>query len=274
MTRLTYFGLFFWLQLFASLCCFSLKGQNLKKVKEIKAGKIESVAIDRLGNFFLVSGNGEIKKYDANGKILASLNESKTPTLLEPWFHPRIFIYQEQNQQCITYDRNFQNPDNRQLDPAVAIKPLLACPTNDNKLLVLDGADFSIKKVNPSNNEVTAEFYIDSAESRPNFIYLREYQNLIFLLDKNSGIVIYNNIGKKVNQLKTDANNFGFFGYQLYFLQDDKIVFFDLYTEKVRLENVGRGKFVLVSDERILLVKENGRVVLFEYKTKDASDKP
>jgi hypothetical protein len=132
--------------------------------------------------------------------------------------------------------------------------------------LVLDGADFSIKKVNPLNNEVTSEFYLDTANSKPNFVYMREYQNLIFLLDKNKGITIYNIVGKKVNLLKTDANNFGFFGEELYFLQDGKIVFFDLYTEKTRLKEVGEGKFVLVSDERILLVKGNGRVTFFQFK--------
>jgi len=250
----------------------SLSAQNLKKIKEIKAGKIESVAIDRLGDFFLVFKNGEIKKYDANAKVLASLKRNKVTTLLEPWYHPKIFVYDQREQQIAIYDRNFQSPDIRQLEPSIAIRPLLACPTNDNKLLVLDGADFSIKKVNPSNNEVITEFYVDSAESKPNFVYMRDYQNLIFLLDKNSGVVIYNTVGKKINRLKTDANNFGFFGEELYFLQDDKVVFFDLYTEKIRLVNVGKGKFVLVSDERILLVKENGRVTLFEFNGKDSPD--
>jgi hypothetical protein len=248
-----------------------LKAQGLKKVKEIKTGQIESVAIDRLGDFFLVFNNGEIKKYDANGKVLASLKGQKSPTLLEPWFHPRIFVYHQQGQTIDIYDRNFQNPDVQQLEPSIAIKPLLACPTNDNKILVLDGADFSIKKVNPSNNEVTAEFYVDSVQSKPNFVYMREYQNMFFLLDKNAGIVIYNTVGKKINQLKTDANNFGFFGEELYFLQEGKVVLFDLYTEKIRLVDVGKGKFVLVSDERILLVKENGRVILFEFNGKDSS---
>jgi len=140
----------------------SLQAQALKKVKEFKAGRIENVAVDRLGDFFLVFKDGEIKKYDANGKILALLKNTnlngqrRAPTLLEPWFHPKILVYYQQRQQIINYDRNFQNPDIQQLDPSIAIKPLLACPTNDNKLLVLDGADFSIKKVNPLNNEVTA----------------------------------------------------------------------------------------------------------------------
>lgn len=270
--RFIFFRLVLVIPLVIILFCNSLRAQNLKKVKDLKTGKIESVAIDRLGDFFLVFKNGDIKKYDANGKVLASLKKDKVATLLEPWYHPKIFVYDRQGQQIAIYDRNFESPDIRQLEPSIAIKPLLACPTNDNKLLVLDGADLSIKKVNPANNEVTAEFYVDSADSKPNFVYMRDYQNLIFLLDKNYGVVIYNTVGKKINQLKTDANNFGFFGEELYFLQDDKVVFFDLYTEKIRLVEVGKGKFVLVSDERILLVKENGRVTLFEFNEKDSPD--
>ncbi len=251
--------------LVALLFCSSTAAQDLKKIKQFKPGKVENVSIDRLGNFFLIFKNGTIKKYDANGKVLASLKGENPPTLIEPWFHPKIFIYDQHHHSCINYDRNFQNGDAQQLDPSVAIHPLLACPTNDNKLLVLDGEDFSIKKVNPFTHEVTAEFYIDSTDVKPDFVYLREYQNLIFLLNKNSGIVIYNKEGKKINLLKTRANNFGFFGEELYFLQPGKIFFFDLYTEKTRELKIADAKFVLVSDERILLVMENNSVSIFEF---------
>jgi hypothetical protein len=271
--RLVLRTIFVW-QVVLVLLGDSLAAQNLKKVKDFKPGKIGNVSVDRLGNFFLVFKNGEVRKYDPNGKVLASLKNAKVPTLIDPWFHPKIFVYNQYNQQIAYYDRSFQNPEMEQLDPSIAIKPLLACPTSDNKLLVFDGADFSIKRVNPSSNQVVGEFYLDTLEAKPNFVSMREYQNLIFLLDSNSGIVIYNTIGKKVNQLKTDAKNFGFFGYQLYFLQDAKIVFFDLYTEKTRLEAVGEGVFVLVTDERILLVTKKGNVVLYDYHTKEDVDKP
>jgi hypothetical protein len=258
--------LFFFCSVFAALPFLGfIAAQDLKKIKEFHTGKIENVAVDRLGNFFLVLSNGNIRKYDPDGKVLAELKNGKDPTLIEPWFHPKIFLYDQSNQLCTTFDRNFKNPERQTIDPFVAIQPLLACPTNDNKLLVLDRADFSIKRVNPGSHEVIREFYIDSTKTRLNFVYIKEYQNLIFLLDRNSGILIYSNVGKKVNQLKTDANNFGFFGEELYFLRKDKIVFFDLYTEKTRELDVGEGEFILVTDERILLAKDNGRVTIFEF---------
>jgi len=64
--RLTFFRLQLGSLLAVFLFCGSSEAQSLKKVKEIKPGKIESVAIDRLGDFFLVFKNSEIKKYDSN----------------------------------------------------------------------------------------------------------------------------------------------------------------------------------------------------------------
>ncbi len=252
-----------------------LQAQPLKKIKEFQPGKIENVSVDRLGNFFLIFQNGSIKKYDANGKTLAFLKNAETPSLIEPWFHPRIFTYYQRGQHYINFDRNFKNPDDQVLDPSVAIKPSLACPTNDNKLLVFDRADLSVKRINPFNNQVLSEFAIDSMQFsvKPNFTYIREYQNLIFLLDANSGVVIYNNVGKIVNQIKIKANNFGFYGEELYFLQRSKVVFFDLYTEKTREIEIGEGKFVLVTDERILEVTEKDRVIIFEFKETAPTDK-
>ena len=252
-----------------------LQAQPLKKIKEFQPGKIENVSVDRLGNFFLIFKNGSIKKYDANGKTLAFLKNTEITSLIEPWFHPRIFTYYQRGQHYITFDRNFKNPDNQNLDPSVAISPSLACPTNDNKLLVLDRADLSVKRINPFNNQVISEFSIDSMQFsvKPNFTYIREYQNLIFLLDANSGVVIYNNVGKIVNQIKSKANNFGFYGEELYFLQQSKVVFFDLYTEKTREIEIGEGKFVLVTDERILEVTEKDRVIIFEFKEIASTDK-
>ncbi len=213
-----------------------------------------------------------MRKYDANGKVLASLKGSKNQTLVEPWFHPKIFIYEQESHTCTMYDRNFQKGEVYRLDPSVAINPQLACPTSDNNLLVLDEADYSIKSVTPFRQQVIAEFYLDSAEMRPHFTYLREYQNLIFLLDKNSGISIYNKEGKKINKLRTTSGNFGFFGEELYFLEPSKIVFFDLYTEKTRELKIADSKFVLVSDERILLVNSDNKVSIFDFSADKLSD--
>jgi len=257
----------FVLSALASLLLVVAQGQTLKKVKEFKPGKIENITIDRLGDFFIMLKNGTITKYDANGKVLATVTLPQSPTLLEPWFHPRIMAYNQREQTYTLYDRNLENPISQKVDPAVAIRPMLACPTNDNQLLVLDQADWSIKKVNAATNQVMDEFYLDSTQfgRKPDIRLIREYQNLIFILDQNAGILFYNSVGKKINRIYPASANFGFFGEELYYLQPGKIVFFDLYTEKTRELKVPDARWALVSDERVMLVSDKGKVTLYEF---------
>jgi hypothetical protein len=256
--------------IFAFLLYSQVQSQiPLKKIKEFKSSEIIQSSVDRLGNFFLVLKMGSIKKYDPQGKVTASLKE-KNITLLEPWYHPSIFIYNKKKQSYATYGRNFENESQTPIEPAWAIDPALVCPSNDNKLWLFDQADASIKKVNPLTSEVLIEFSVDTTKfkTKPDFTQLREYQSMIFLLDKNSGIVILSNIGKQINKIeKVGIGNFNFFGEELYYLDGNSIKLFDLYTEETREIKVeGNNKFALVTDERIILVNKMNRVLVLEFK--------
>jgi|GEM_PF-306403 len=250
--------------------------QTPKKIKELSFGKIENVSVDRLGNLFLIFENTNIKKYDANMKLLAEMHSGKNPTLMEPWFHPKIFSYFHSTQQVVFYDHNLRVTEAHAIEPSVAISPLLVCPTNDNNLLVLDEADWSIKKVNEDGSTVSFEFILDTAGiSKPMFTHMQEYQSLIFLLDKNSGIYVFNALGKQVNHIQCKVKNFGFFGEELFYLSDNKVKLFDLFTEKTREVKIQPCKFVIVTDERIFLVKENNKLVVYEFiSEKMDDDKP
>ncbi len=248
------------LLLIVSLTCSGGHAQTLgKKIKDIKTKGVTQVSVDRLGNFFLIGTNGTIKKYDAQGKETAALKHSHA-TLLEPWFHPIIFLYRKKNQSISNYGRNFENEKVAPLDPAWAIEPQLACPTNDNKIWIYDGSDASLKKVNPLTQEVLMEFTIDTTQFKraPSFRHLREYQSMLFLLDPVAGIFIYNNIGKLINRIEVSGlRHFNFFGEELYYLHENHIRFFDLYTEELRSLSVEGGyQFALVTDERVVLINQ------------------
>jgi hypothetical protein len=129
-----------------TLVSVQAQAQNgFKKIKEWNSKPVASVAVDRLGNFFLVYAKGGVKKFDPDGKKMASLSGIK-PTLLEPWFHPAIFIYDRATQKYFSYGRFFENVQVKDIEPQFAIEPYLACPTHDNRLWILDRADYSLKK--------------------------------------------------------------------------------------------------------------------------------
>ncbi|MBS1682618.1 MAG: hypothetical protein JST48_12970 [Bacteroidetes bacterium] len=250
-----------------SFCATGCFAQKI--IKSFKPGKIESVSVDRLGNFFLLLADGSIKKYDRDGKSSAQI-KNINPSLIEPWFYPRIFVYRRVEQKYLVYDPKFSLLEQIKIDPAVAITPYLACPTNDGKVLVLDRADWSVKKISPVTNQVLSEFTIDSARfnSSSDIIQFQEYQNMIFLLDKTTGIYFLNNLGQQVNFIEGPINNFGFFGEELYYLQHGQIIFYDLFSEKSRQLKLEEGKFVIVTDERIVLVRPDNKVIIFDYQPK------
>ncbi len=238
---------------------------QLTKIKEWNSKEIIDVSVDRLGNFFLINKKGGIKKYDPYGKLMASLPKSK-PTLIEPWYHPSIFIYDRGTQKYFSYGRFFENVREHKLPPEIAIEPYLICPTHDNRLWILDKTDYSLKKINPLNNEVLNEFILNMESAAPNFTYLKEYQNLIFLQETNA-IWIINTLGKIINKIEgAQLGNFGFFGQELYYLENNTVRFINLLTdERYELKLQGDLKFALVTDERILTISINNKVTLYNY---------
>lgn len=254
--------------LFALLVLFSAgaSAQELSKIKVWKTKEVSGITVDRLGNFFVILKKGSIKKYDPDGKVLASLSKG-AGDLVEPFYQPSIFIYHRSRQQYVVYGRNFDNAREYAIEPALAIEPYLVSPTHDNKLWLLDKADYSLKRINPATQEVTHEFTLPSELTvSPDFTYLREYQNLLFLLDKNSGILILNTFGKLIRHIDIKTpRNFNFFGEELYYLDGNVVRFFDLITEETRTLAIPEGvNYALVTDERILLAGKN-TLSLYHY---------
>jgi len=252
--------------IFSLLFILEGRAQQLTKIKEWSGGEIANVSVDRMGNFFILQKKGGVKKYDPDGKMMASLSKRK-PTLIEPWYHPSIFIYDRGTQKYFSYGRFFEDVKEYQLAPELAIEPYLVCPTHDNRLWILDKADYSLKKVNPLTQEVVNEFVVDIESATPEFTYLREYQNLIFLQEKNFGIWIVNTLGKVITKIEIiNPGNFSFFGQELYYLENNSIRFFDLLTEaRQELALDDDLKFAIVTDERVLTVSTKNRITLYNY---------
>lgn len=236
---------------------------DFQVVKKWKLKGINLVTVDRLGNFF-IQQKGRLRKYDAEGKQVASLTQKSIR--IEPWYHPSVFIFNQAARNYVVYDRNLENGVKQTIDPAVAIEPILVCPTHDNKLWILDQADWSAKKINPLTHEVLHEFSIDQANFKAD-VQIREYLNLLILVDKNAGILILNHLGKIIESIEVqNLKAVYFFGEDLYYVQDNTLKFFNLLTEEQHdLKLPGNCVHAVLTDERLLIVDANGKVTLFRY---------
>jgi hypothetical protein len=243
---------------------------GLKKLKEFPTPSVRTIALDRLGDFYLTFPDGSFKKYDTEGNFMSeySNGEHRPLTLLEPWNPLRLFTYSQDKQDIILLDHNLELLQKIPVDPAWAIEPVLGSQSSDNNFWILDASDLSLKKIESKSNSVLREVILKTSDkANTDLIYLREYQGFLFLVDRNSGISIFNQVGTLMKKIPAKNQEYvGFLGEEFYYLEDGKLIFFDLDTEAIREVKVDAdARFVMVTDERMIVVKA-GQVQVFEFK--------
>lgn len=254
------------LALLPLLSSFYFKRHEWKLVAAIKTQPIQKVSIDTYSNFFIADDKGNVYKFDSLGKQQLQFSPLKKGdiSLLEAWRTVNIFIFYRDLQEYIILDRflttsqqnfsfrQFNNNDEKRIGFA-----RLANLASDNNLWVFDDEDFSLKKFSTSLNKVTLHTPLDLILD-PSFYdltYMREYQNLLFINDKNSGILIFDNLGNYKTKLPfKNINYFNFKGNNIYFLSENKLISFDIYTLRQNSIPLPEGKkynYVLLGENKI-----------------------
>jgi hypothetical protein len=237
-----------------SLCSFAQQ-----KIKTVEVSDtIIYATVDRPGDFYVVTKQGQIQKFDKDGKLVIVYKHKGAPTLFDPRDGARLFAYYRDHQQYDYYNPSFETTSSYHIDSAFAIQPWLICPSGDHKLWVLDKVDNSLKKLNAKHTEVEIEVLIDTAiiEKATIFKTIRDYQNFVFLLDQHKGIHIFNGIGKHIRTIpEKNISYFNFLGEEMYYLKNGMIVFTDLFSAESRsIPAPAKAKFVLLTDERMFVV--------------------
>jgi hypothetical protein len=100
---------------------------------------------------------------------------------------------------------------------------------------------------------------LDPAVYDMNFI--QEYQNLVFINDKNSGILIFDNMGNYKTKIPIKGlPRIGFYNDEIYFQEGEKIRFINMYTYIERTENLpekGNFQYLLYTENLLYLFKTN-----------------
>jgi hypothetical protein len=242
-----------------------------KKIKTLEiSDTISSIAIDRPGDFYVVTKSGQLQKFNKDGQliILYKNHSHKAPTLFDPFDGARLFSYYRDIQQYSYMNPSFEVTSSFRIDSAFVIQPWLICPSGDHKLWVLDQADRSLKKINAKTTEVEIEVVIDLSivKDVTSINTMRDYQGFVFLLHQNHGIYIFNSMGKHIKTLSiAGIKTFNFLGEELYYHQGDKLKFFDLFTAESRVVDLaGKNGEVVLGEQRLFLVHPTS-VEIFEF---------
>lgn len=244
---------------------------QLNKIKELELTPILNSSVDRLGNFYFVLSTGVMQKYDPDGNLLNEVKDGVVPlTLLEPWNPLKVFTYSNESKLIKYWDHHLTLLEEKPLEPSFSITPRLVCPANEvHKAWILDAADYTLKKVNLATNEIEIDAVLPKewAIDDSNYVFMREYQNRIFLLDKNKGILMLNMLGKLITTIEVKGlEYFNFMGEELCYRENGKILLFDLFTGETRkmadLPEPGNVIFTIITDER-LVVGRKGKIIFY-----------
>ncbi len=200
----------------------------------IKVGAVENMSVDWLGNIYLADASGNIDKYSVSGERLERFSPTKKGkiTVLEAWNPLKIFVFYSGLQQYAFLDRFLVN-DNRFDFNDISNFVGMSTVSLDNNIWLVDYVDFSLKKYNINFNQIEINRPFDLILDPENYdiTYMREYQNLLFVSDSKTGILIFDNLGNYLKTIKgVGIQYFNFNGDQIHYIMNHKLVQHNIYS--------------------------------------------
>ncbi len=230
----------FTIVLFLFLCYHLSDAQVLKALNTVKIpGHIGCISSDPYEFVYLSDVNGNIYKIDSLGKqfVMASPPRRGQITSIEAYRNVNIFVFYSEYQVYYYYDRFLNQSQSLTFANTDIGFARIATPSLDQNVWLVDDQDFSLKKYNSTyfsiDIKTPLDLIIDPEQYNMNF--MREYQNLLFINDANSGVLIFDNMGNYKTRIPVkDLNYISFSGDDLVYVKDGSLYLINIYTYKER----------------------------------------
>ncbi len=261
-------------------CCFPLlilaqkPADSLHLLQVIDSIEIENeqVTIDSYHNFYVSNFSGTIFRFDSTlssanktSNLVFSPEKNASASLLDARNPLRLFVFYREFQEYLQLDRFLTIVKTSNLSTQQLGFVRLAAPTGDNMLWILDDADFSLKKYDQQSEVVIFKTPLDLLLETTNYdlCFMAEYQNQVFLVDRNSGILIFDNMGNFLRKIMIKGVVYcNFKDESICFTDSYKIFIQNIYTNQQQIISLpthieGKIKRVLLLPTKILLFAGN-----------------
>lgn len=233
-----------------------------KKIKTVPiTDRVIFAAVDRPGELYTVTKQGQIHRFDINGNLVSTYRNQPAPTLFDPRDGARLFAYFRQDQRYSYLSPSLESAKSQLIDPSIAVDPWLVCSSGDHNLWILDAADVSLKKVNVQSASLEADNKIAETliEKSAAITFMREYQGFLFLLHHGKGVLIFNTMGRWIKTIDSpQLEYFNFLGEELYYPEGKILKFLNLFTAETREMPLNQPvSIILLTDERMYTVEES-----------------
>jgi hypothetical protein len=247
--------------------------QTLRVEKNIPITAPTAFSTNQAGSLFLGDAQGVIRAYDTTGRVIHFFSPPQVAEVaaLEAGQNLRVFCFYRDLQEYLVLDQflaplpGYEKP--AKISPDATGFARLAALAADGQLWLFDDTDFSLKKYNPVTRRASLHVPLELvlAGQDPLFVSLREYQNLVFLHDGRSGVLVFDNAGNFRSKIAAEASGpVGFYGDELYFVRDGELHFSHLYNGATRRLALPRGirlLGVVVGTGKIYLLTRNQLLV-------------
>lgn len=227
---------------------------------------IVAYSLDRSGNLFLTLEGGTITKYSSELDSLLSYYPTRVGDfrLLEAWHGFQVLAFNSKFQDFILMDRFLSRESRYNLGKTGMFYVDLATLSGDQNLWLLEENGLRLMKYDFKAGEIILDISLDNwlDMTDHDFSFIREYQNLLFLVDKNSGIYIFDNLANFLRKVALeDIDYISMSEESMFYLSTENLLELNLYSNisrEIRLGNeVATGVLVyknigyLVSAKRV-----------------------
>ena len=263
----------FWAFTLAFLAASPAFAQTISLRQHLDVSQPAAMSIDRMDNIYLTDRKNNVHQFNATGRLVNTYSPPRTGNIanIEAWNAMKVMLFYDDQQQITLLDRFLNNIANIRLRDVTNNALIKVATTAANEQLWLfNESDFSLLKFDPRTSEIinTTELNLTFDRKKTDIRYIREYQNMVYLVDKTTGVYVFDNLGNYKKTLPfPELSYIGFKGDEMYFLKGGQLRFFNLYSFAERAYDVPplqNYKQALVGQELVYLLSESG-LDLYEF---------
>lgn len=238
---------------------FLVSAQELQLIDSTSIPTPEKVSIDRLGNIYIVDITGDINRYDNKGNLNLQYSPQQLAeiSLIESWNPLKIFIFYRDFQEYLFLDR-FLTTTSRFSTTEFGSYIGLSTISADNNIWAIDYSDFTLKKYDVTLNQLILSTPLNMILDQQEYDirFMREYQNLLFISDYHSGLLVFDNLGNYLRKLDLKGvDYFNFNENEVYYCKKNQVTYANIYNSDTKNYTFKEDlKFILSRNKELITV--------------------
>jgi DNA-binding beta-propeller fold protein YncE len=213
--------------------------QSYRLIKKVPVNNIVYATVDHKKNIYVADEGGNVVVYDSTAKKLNTYSPEKLGviTSMVATQSLQLFLFYQDFQEYVILDRFL----NERVRHSISLEEIsyikVATLASDNNIWIFDEGDMSIKKYNPKINKIITQTSLDLSLGAKfdKVVHLQEHNNFLYLVDKTSGIWVFDNLGNLKKRLSyPNLYNFSFVDKYLYWLDPQGMNQINLYDNQKR----------------------------------------